>query len=93
MIIVTLTFKKTMPEIYAKLDEHNIFLDNFFAKNKFLASGLLEDKSGGIILVMSDSIEEAQSIMQKDPFYIHDLVDFEYTFFATTKLSSSLSQK
>ncbi|WP_172378301.1 hypothetical protein [Gilliamella apicola] len=29
---------------------------------------------------MSDSIEEAQSIMQKDPFYIHDLVDFEYTF-------------
>jgi Uncharacterized protein conserved in bacteria len=82
-----------MPEIYAKLDEHNIFLDNFFAKNKFLASGLLEDKSGGIILVMSDSIEEAQSIMQKDPFYIHDLVDFEYTFFAATKLSSSLSQK
>lgn len=93
MIIVTLTFKKTMLEIYAKLDEHNIFLDNFFAKNKFLASGLLEDKSGGIILVMSDSIEEAQSIMQKDPFYIHDLVDFEYTFFAATKLSSSLLQK
>ena len=53
----------------------------------------MEDKSGGIILVMSDSIEEAQSIMQKDPFYIHDLVDFEYTFFAATKLSSSLLQK
>ena len=67
--------------------------DYFFAKDKFLASELLEDKSGGIILVMSDSIEEAQSIMQKDPFYIHDLVDFEYTFFAATKLSSSLSQK
>ena len=48
MIIVTLTFKKPMPEIFAKLDEHNVFLDDFFAKNKFLASGLLEDKSGGV---------------------------------------------
>lgn len=36
-----------MPEIFAKLDEHN----------KFLASGLLEDKSRGIILVVSDSIK------------------------------------
>lgn len=93
MIIVTLTFKKPMPEIFAKLDEHNVFLDDFFAKNKFLASGLLEDKSGGIILVMSDSIEEAQNIMKADPFYIHDLVNFDYTFFAATKLSPNLQLK
>lgn len=72
-----------MPEIFAKLNEHN----------KFLASGLLEDKSRGIILVVSDSIKEAQSIMKNDHFYIHDLVNFNYTFFAATKLSSSLSLK
>lgn len=93
MIIVTLTFKKSMPEIIAKLDEHNIFLDNYFAQNKFLASGLLENKSGGIILVMSDSTEEAQSIMKTDPFYIHDLADFDYTLFIASKLSSRLSLK
>ena len=93
MIIVTLKFKKPMPEIFAKLDEHNVFLDDYFAKNKFLASGLLEDKSGGIILVMRDSIEEAQNIMKADPFYIHDLVNFDYTFFAATKLSPNLQLK
>nr|WP_255519207.1 MULTISPECIES: hypothetical protein [unclassified Gilliamella] len=42
---------------------------------------------------MSDSIEEAQNIMKTDPFYIHDLVNFDYTFFAATKLSSNLLQK
>lgn len=44
MIIVTITFKKSMPEILAKLDENNIFLDDYFAQNKFLASGLLENR-------------------------------------------------
>lgn len=91
MIIAALKFKKTMPEILAKLDEHNVFLDNYFSQNKFLASGLLEDKTGGIILVMSDSIEEVKDIMKNDPFYIHDLVDFNYTFFQASKLSPSLS--
>ena len=93
MIIVTLMFKKPMPEIFAKLDEHNTFLEKYFAKNKFLASGLLEDKSGGVILIMSDSIEEAKSIMKTDPFYIHDLVDLNYIFFAASKLLPNLSLK
>lgn len=91
MIIVTLTFKKPMPELLAKLDEHNVFLDNYFAQNKFIASGLFENKTGGIILVMSDSLEEAKNIMKEDPFYIHDLVDFDYTYFQASKLSQSLS--
>lgn len=80
-----------MPEILAKLDEHNIFLDNYFAQNMFLASGLLADKTGGIILVMSDSIEKVKGIMKNDPFYIHNFVDFNYTFFQASNLSPSLS--
>jgi len=67
------------------------FLDNYFAKNKFLASGLLENKTSGIIVIMSDSIEEAKEIMKNDPFYIYDLVDFDYTLFNASKLSPSLS--
>lgn len=91
MIIVTATLKKPMQEILAKLDEHNKFLDNYFARSKFLASGLFEDKTGGIILVMSDSIEETKNIIKEDPFYIHDLVDLSYTFFQASKLSPNLT--
>ena len=93
MIIVSMTFKNPMPEIFAKLVEHNMFLDKYFAKNKFLASGLLEDKSGGIILIMSNSLDEAQDIMKTDPFCIHDLVDLDYVLFAATKLAPNLSSK
>lgn len=49
VIIAALKFIKTNARILAKLDEHNVFLDNYFAQNKFLASGLLADKTGGII--------------------------------------------
>lgn len=40
---------------------------------------------------MSDSIEEVKDIMKNDPFYIHDFVDFNYTFFQASNLSPSLS--
>lgn len=57
----------------------------------FLASGLLADKTGGIILVMSDLIEKVKGIMKNDLFYIHNFVDFNYTFFQASNLSPSLS--
>lgn len=91
MIIITLKFKKTLPEIYPYLEEHNIFLDIYFAKNIFIASGLLENKDGGIILMLSNSVQEAKDIIKNDPFYIHDLVDFEYTYFNASKLLPCLS--
>ena len=47
MIIVTLTFKKPMSEIFAKLDEHNVFLDDYFEKINFQHLGFWKINPGG----------------------------------------------
>ncbi|ORF01503.1 hypothetical protein BGI05_08190 [Snodgrassella alvi] len=90
MIIVTFKFKKPLEELLAKFEEHNKFLDEYFAKNKFIASGPLDNKTGAIIIVMSDSIEEVKNIMKSDPFCIYDLVDLEFTLFQAAKISPNL---
>ncbi|NUE80806.1 GTP cyclohydrolase [Snodgrassella sp. ESL0304] len=90
MIIVTFKFKKPLEELLAKFEEHNKFLDEYFAKNKFIASGPLDNKTGAIIIVMSDSIEEVKNIMKSDPFCVYDLVDLEFTLFQAAKIPPNL---
>lgn len=83
MIIVTLTFKKSLPEVFEKLKEHHDFLKQYHDSGKIIASGPTEDKKEGIVLIKSDSIEEAQNLLANDPFYTHDIADYTYKLFKT----------
>lgn len=85
MIIVTLTYKKPLTEVDAVLAEHIAFLDHYYAQKKFLASGRRENRVGGVILVLSKSIEEAQQIMRNDPFNQQGIADYEYLWFEPSK--------
>ncbi|MBF7683051.1 GTP cyclohydrolase [Acinetobacter sp. B5B] len=85
MIIVTLTYKKSWVEVDKILDEHLKFLDVYYAQKTFLASGRRAHREGGIILVLSSSIEDVKRIMENDPFYIHDVADYSFTGFEVSK--------
>lgn len=91
MFIAVLTYKKTIEEIEEKLTEHIKFLDEYYKNNKFLISGRRNPRTGGIILVNSDSLEEVNEIMKKDPFYKNDLADYEIIEFIPTKFIDQLS--
>ncbi|MBF7687349.1 YciI family protein [Acinetobacter rathckeae] len=91
MIIVTLTYKKPLSEVDMLLQEHVLFLDYYYAEKKFLASGRRENRAGGVILVLSDDLEEAKKIMQKDPFYIHDVADYDFMWFEVSKCLNSIA--
>ncbi|MEB3767202.1 YciI family protein [Acinetobacter sp. MD2] len=90
MIIVTLTYKKPLTEIDAQLNAHLAFLDAYYAQKKFLASGRRENRVGGVILVLSNSIQEAEAIMKNDPFYVHDLADYDFMRFEPSKALDEL---
>lgn len=85
MIVVTLTYKKPLSEVDILLQKHVLFLDEYYAQKKFLASGRRENRAGGVILVLSDDLEEAKKIMKKDPFYIHDIADYDFMWFEASK--------
>lgn len=85
MIVVTLTYKKPLYEVDALIKEHIEFLNEYYAQKKFLASGRRENRVGGVILVLTDSVEEAKNIMKNDPFYIHNVADYDFMWFEASK--------
>lgn len=57
----------------------------YYEQKKFLASGRRENRIGGVILVLSSSVQEAEEIMKNDPFYIHDVADYDFMWFEPSK--------
>jgi uncharacterized protein YciI len=74
-----------LAEVEAVLKQHFAFLDHYYEQKKFLASGRRENRVGGVILVLSSLIQEAEEIMKNDPFYIHDVADYDFMWFEPSK--------
>lgn len=85
MFIITLTYKKPLAMIDHYLTEHRAHLDLGYQKNYFIASGPQNPRTGGIILSQLENREQLMDILKQDPFYIHDLADFELVEFTPVK--------
>lgn len=62
-----------------------MFLEKFYAKNIFLASGRRDNRIGGVIIVFSNDLQEVKEIMALDPFYKHEIADYSFMRFEPTK--------
>jgi uncharacterized protein YciI len=80
MIVIELTYKKSLEVVNQHLNQHREFLEKYYALNIFFNSGPKVPRDGGIILANTDMIH-AKSIMQEDPFCIHDVADFRFIEF------------
>ncbi|WP_300415617.1 YciI family protein [uncultured Oscillibacter sp.] len=87
MFLFNLTYKKPLEEIERLLPAHIAFLDEFYDKGKFLCSGRKEPRTGGVILCNCDSLEEAEEIRHRDPFFYEGAADYEIIRFQPTKMS------
>ena len=70
MTVTILTYKKPLSEVQKYLNEHIVFLEKFYAKKTFLASGRRDNRVGGVIIVLSNDLQEVKEIMALDP-YLH----------------------
>lgn len=87
MFLFNLTYVKPLEEIEALLPAHIAFLDEFYAKGKFLCSGRKVPRTGGVILCSCESLEEAEEIRRRDPFFCEGAADYELIQFQPTKMS------
>lgn len=85
MVIFKLTYKKALSEVEKYLEAHREYLDEYFGKGLFVASGPREPRVGGVILCNAGSMDEAREIISRDPFFKEDIADYEITFFHSTK--------
>lgn len=85
MFVVLLTYLKPLSEMDALRPRHLAFLDTYYAKGVFVASGRQDPPVGGTILAKGVSRAELESIMQQDPFSMEKAATFEIIAFNPVK--------
>lgn len=85
MFIINLTYIRPLEELDAHMTAHVKFLQKYYKKNMFIASGRKVPRTGGIILALAESKEQVEEIIREDPFYTHKLAEFSITEFLTSQ--------
>jgi uncharacterized protein YciI len=90
VFIISITYKKHREELDVHMEDHMAYVRRQYAKGHFLASGRKIPRTGGIILSNVNTRAQLDEIIQQDPFYQHQLVDFEVIEFSITNTCSEL---
>lgn len=85
MFFFNLTYEKPIEEIENLLPDHIRYLDEWYARGKFLCSGRKVPRTGGVILCDCGSLEEAEGIRAQDPFYQNGAARYEIIEFEASK--------
>jgi uncharacterized protein YciI len=86
MFIINLNYIVPLEVLDAHMKDHVKFLQKYYKKNVFVASGRKVPRTGGIILALAKSKEEVEQIMGEDPFITNHLAEFSVTEFLTSQV-------
>lgn len=90
MFIINLNYIVPLEELDAHMTAHVKFLQKYYKKNVFVASGRKVPRTGGIILALAKSKKEVEEIISEDPFYKLKLAEFTITEFLTSLYHTGL---
>lgn len=90
MFVIKLTYTKPLEVVTNLRPAHLEFLDKYYAKNVFVASGRQNPPVGGIIIATHTSKEELEKIIKEDPFYIEKVAEYEITEFSPNKFNPAI---
>ena len=91
MFITLLKYVKPLEEAERFLDEHVQFLDKYYSQKKFIFSGRRNPRIGGVILMNASTEAEVKQIINDDPFYIHNIAEYDVIEFSPTKYDPRFS--
>ncbi|QYN46415.1 YciI family protein [Gilliamella sp. ESL0405] len=92
MFIFTLTYIKPINEVEKFLQQHIDYLEENYRLGHFIASGRKVPRTGGVILCPAENKEQALTIMQKDPFYIQQIAQYDIIEFVPSKYTTGFEQ-
>ena len=85
MFIINLNYIVPLEKLDQHMTAHVKFLNEYYKKNIFIASGRKVPRTGGIILAVANTREEVEALVKEDPFYKHKLAEFTITEFLTSQ--------
>ena len=84
MVIIEISYKKSLSEVEKHLKEHINFLEHYYEKNIFIASGRKNPRDGGIILAHADKATLSETI-KEDPFYQQGIAEYRLIEFEPSR--------
>ena len=85
MFIVNLTYIKPLDAVEKYLEKHINFLNQYYTKGLFIASGRKNPRTGGIILMRAENKDAVQEIIAHDPFYQNKIAQYDVIEFEASK--------
>jgi len=82
-----LKYIKTLEEVDNALQPHIEYLEKYYSLHKFFCSGRRNPRVGGVILCNAKDMEEVETIIREDPFYVKGIAEYEIIEFLPTKYS------
>jgi uncharacterized protein YciI len=67
------------------LTRHRAFLDEGYKNNFFIVSGPKNPRTAGVIISQLKSQTQLEQILKHDPFFIHQIADYEFIEFEPVK--------
>lgn len=92
MFVIILSYTKPIEVIDALRPSHLEFLDRYYEKDIFLASGRQKPLKGGVILAAGVTKAELEQIITEDPFYTEKVATFEIVEFTPAKVNKNISK-
>lgn len=80
MIIIELTYKKSLDEVGRHLEAHRAFLKKHYTSGQLIMSGPKNPRTGGVILALT-TLAEAERLAKEDPFYEHGIAEYRFIEF------------
>jgi len=92
MFIITSKYLKTKDLVDQFLLEHREFLDVYYKKGIFIASGRKATGDGGVILAKNCTKEEIERILREDPFSREEISKYEVIEFSPNRVAEGLEK-
>jgi uncharacterized protein YciI len=82
--IVSLVYKVPLDVVLQHVDEHRAYLKTLHERGKLLASGPYVPRTGGALILRAESEAELREMIDRDPFYVRQIADYETRVWAPT---------
>jgi uncharacterized protein YciI len=90
MFVVKITYLVGAEEVDKYVKLHRDFLDIYYKKGLFLASGPMSPRTGGIVIVGGDDKAGLEAIMKEDPYNQAGIASYEIMAFQAVKHQSEV---
>lgn len=91
MFIIALTYIKPIEVVDQYLAQHREFLETYYQKDALIVSGPMNPRNGGIIISQLIDRKELEAILAQDPFFVHQIAEYEITEFMPVKFHKDFS--